>query len=225
MMVTQVVSTTFPRSSALRPEISQWCHSRGKRAFDICIGLPILALTLPLFVLIAASVKLTSRGPALFKQKRVGCGGTEFELLKFRTMTQAAEHHGPRLTCSGDTRVTRIGRVLRRWKLDELPQLWNLLRGDMSLVGPRPDMAEFLSGLQGEEQHVLLLTPGITGWATLHFRNEEELLALVPHAHLRDVYVHEVLPQKIKLDMTYAATATFSSDCGILLKTAIAIFR
>jgi lipopolysaccharide/colanic/teichoic acid biosynthesis glycosyltransferase len=224
-MVTQAVSATFPRSPALKPEISQWCHSRGKRALDICVGLPILAITLPLFLLIAICVKLNSRGPAVFRQKRVGRGGKEFQLLKFRTMTQAAEHQGPRLTCSGDARVTNVGRFLRKWKLDELPQLWNLLRGDMSLVGPRPDMAEFLSGLQGSEQHVLLLTPGITGWATLHFRNEEELLASIPQARLREVYVSAVLPQKIRLDLDYAANATLSSDCGIVLRTAFAIFK
>jgi len=185
----------------------------------------MLVLALPLFVLIAVFVKLTSRGPALFRQRRVGQGGREFQLMKFRTMVQSGEHNGPRLTRSGDSRVTGLGRVLRKWKLDELPQLFNLLHGDMSLVGPRPDMAEFLGSLKGSARHVLLLKPGITGSATLQFRNEEELLALVPEEQLREVYVQEVLPQKVKLDLDYASTATFLTDLLMLLKTAVAIFR
>jgi lipopolysaccharide/colanic/teichoic acid biosynthesis glycosyltransferase len=114
--------------------------------------------------------------------------------------------------------------MLRKWKLDELPQLINLLRGDMSLVGPRPDLAEFLVELNPTQQRVLSLVPGITGWATLHFRNEEKLLAEVPEERVRQYYLSEILPRKVNLDLDYAAKATFAKDVAVLLQTCIAIF-
>jgi lipopolysaccharide/colanic/teichoic acid biosynthesis glycosyltransferase len=206
-------------------EISYWCHSGGKRTFDLCCGVLVLGAAMPLFVLIAALIMLTSDGPIFFRQNRVGRGGMEFELLKFRTMTHSKCQHGPGLTRAGDARVTRVGRVLRKWKLDELPQLINLLRGDMSLVGPRPDLAEFWSELKPTERRVLSLVPGITGWATLHFRNEEELLAEVPEERVRQYYLGEILPRKVDLDLDYAAKATFLKDLGILFQTCMAIFR
>ncbi len=191
----------------------------------MCSGLLVLGATLPLFALIAALIKLTSDGPILFRQSRVGRGGREFELLKFRTMTYTKHKRGPGLTRAGDTRVTRVGRWLRRWKLDELPQLINVLRADMSLVGPRPDLAEFWDELQPTDQHVLSLVPGITGWATLHFRNEEKLLAEIPEERVRQYYLSEILPRKVDLDLHYAAKATFAKDLLILFQTCMAIFR
>jgi lipopolysaccharide/colanic/teichoic acid biosynthesis glycosyltransferase len=206
-------------------QISWWCHSAEKRTFDVCCGLMVLAAALPLFLLIAVLIKLTSDGPILFRQNRVGKEGREFELLKFRTMTFTNHERGPGLTRAGDVRVTRLGRMLRRWKFDELPQLINLLRGDMSLVGPRPDLAEFWSELKPAELRVLSLVPGITGWATLHFRNEEKLLAEVPEEQVRQYYLNEILPRKVDLDLEYAARATFAKDVAILFQTGTAIFR
>jgi lipopolysaccharide/colanic/teichoic acid biosynthesis glycosyltransferase len=118
-----------------------------------------------------------------------------------------------------------VGRVLRKWKLDELPQLVNVLRGDMSLVGPRPDLAEFWDEVQPADRHVLSLLPGITGWATLHFRNEEKLLAEVPEERVRQYYLGEILPRKADLDLDYAAKATFAKDIVILFQTCTVIFR
>jgi lipopolysaccharide/colanic/teichoic acid biosynthesis glycosyltransferase len=116
-----------------------------------------------------------------------------------------------------------VGRFLRHWKLDELPQLLNVLRGDMSLVGPRPDLPEFWRQLTGEQRRVLQLKPGVTGWATLHFRHEEELLARVPKEQIVNYYLQSVLPQKIALDLEYAQRATFFSDIGILWRTLLAV--
>ncbi len=225
MSESQVIplDSLLPRESSGR--ISYWCHSGGKRTFDVCCGLLVLATTLPLFVLVAALIKLTSDGPIFFRQDRVGRGGKEFELLKFRTMTYSKCQRGPGLTRAGDARVTPVGRALRKWKLDELPQFINLLRGDMSLVGPRPDLAEFWNEVEPPELRVLSLVPGITGSATLHFRNEEQLLAEVPEERVRQYYISEILPRKVDLDLDYAAKATFAKDVAILLQTCIAILR
>jgi lipopolysaccharide/colanic/teichoic acid biosynthesis glycosyltransferase len=206
-------------------EISPWCHSEGKRIFDVCVGLPLLLATTPLLLLIGASIKLTSKGPILFRQNRVGLRGKEFQLFKFRTMSHRNRQSGPGVTRAGDARITRLGQILRGSKLDELPQLFNLLRGDMSLVGPRPDLAEFLRDVQPSAWRMLSLKPGITGWATLHFRKEEQLLAAIPEEQVRHCYVNEILPRKIELDLEYAAKASFLKDCAILFQTALAIFR
>ena len=206
-------------------EISSWCHSEGKRIFDVCVCVPLLIATTPLLLLLGASIKLSSKGPILFRQNRVGLRGKEFQLFKFRTMFHRNRQSGPGITRAGDARITRVGRILRRSKLDELPQLFNLLRGDMSLVGPRPDLAEFLRDLQPSARRMLSLKPGITGWATLHFRKEEQLLAEIPEEQIRHYYVNEILPRKVELDLEYAAKASFGKDCGILFQTARAIFR
>jgi lipopolysaccharide/colanic/teichoic acid biosynthesis glycosyltransferase len=134
------------------------------------------------------------------------------------------KHHesggtGPNVTRKGDQRITRVGRFLRKWKLDELPQVLNVLRGEMSLVGPRPDMPEYIAQLNASQRAIVSLHPGITGWATLHFRDEEQLLATVPADGLRDFYIRFVLPSKVQLDLEYGERATMWSDFVLLLKT------
>jgi lipopolysaccharide/colanic/teichoic acid biosynthesis glycosyltransferase len=141
--------------------------------------------------------------------------------MKFRTMTEG--NSGPSVTRAGDARVTRIGRVLRKWKLDEFPQIINVLRGEMSMVGPRPDVPEYFEGVAEDVKRVLSLRPGVTGWASIHFRHEEDVLAQAPTDRLRDFYVNDVLPQKARMDLEYAARATFCSDCVLLLKTFAAV--
>ena len=205
--------------------LSPWNHSRGKRVFDIFAAGLVLLPCLPLMALIAAAVAMTSRGPVLFRRKRVGENGRAIELLKFRTMVHNLTGAGPGVTRSGDPRITPIGRFLRRCKLDELPQLLNVLRGDMSLVGPRPDLAEFCQALGPEHRMVLTLRPGLTGWATLHFRNEEQLLAAVPKEQLLSYYRETILPQKAQLDLAYAERATFLGDLAILGRTFLTLFR
>ena len=191
---------------------------------DIFVSSVAILGFLPLMAIIAVVVAATSRGPVLFRQDRLGRDGHPFRLLKFRTMSDHKTPGGPLVTQSGDSRVTPAGRWLRRCKLDELPQLLNVLHGDMSLVGPRPDVKEFLRGLSPEHQVLLSLTPGLTGWATLHFRNEESLLAGVDPADLSSFYVSHVLPKKAELDLEYAARATFRSDVRLLARTILAVF-
>ncbi|HYM08466.1 MAG TPA: sugar transferase [Terriglobales bacterium] len=205
--------------------LSPWNHSRGKRMFDFVAAGVVLLPCLPLMALIAAAVAVTSRGPVLFRQRRVGENERAIELLKFRTMLHNLGSAGPGVTRSGDPRITPIGRFLRRCKLDELPQLLNVLRGDMSLVGPRPDLEEFCQALGPEHRLVLTLRPGLTGWATLHFRNEEQLLAAVPKEQLVSYYRETILPQKAQLDMAYAERATFLGDLAILGGTFLTLFR
>ena len=163
---------------ALR-NVSPWSVSSGKRLFDLVCAVPLLIALAPLMILIAGAVKVSSRGPILFRQTRIGIGGVCFQIVKFRSMAENSDT-GSRLTQGTDRRITGLGRVLRRCKLDELPQLWNVIRGDMSLVGPRPDLPEYFKNLATEHEQVLRLRPGITSPASLRFRDEEDLLARVP---------------------------------------------
>jgi lipopolysaccharide/colanic/teichoic acid biosynthesis glycosyltransferase len=205
--------------------MSSWCHSRGKRAFDLLCTIPVFVILFPVMVCVAAAVKLTSEGPVFFRQERVGKEGREFQLLKFRTMFHRRPECGPCLTQAGDPRVTSVGRLLRKWKLDELPQFINVIKGDMSLIGPRPDLPQYLESLAPNQRSILQLFPGLTGVATLLLRHEEELLSMVPPGELEHYYACVLLPEKIRLDMEYASQATFLSDIRILLLTLIFIFR
>lgn len=209
----------------VRPSrVSNWSLSRRKRWMDVAVALLGLLLLSPLMCVIALSIKLTSGNPILFRQWRVGRSGRKFCLLKFRTMKVRAAADGPGLTRSGDARITSIGRYLRNWKLDELPQLFNVLSGEMALVGPRPDLEEFWSEATAADRAVLALTPGLTGAASLTFRDEERLLAQVPQERLTKYYLEEVLPDKARLDSEYAGQATFRSDCGVLVQTLLVPF-
>lgn len=207
-------------------QFSPWCLSQGKRCFDCAIALAALVVSAPLFLLIAAILKTSEhREPVIFRHRRVGLGGLEFDVLKFRSMRSARNGSESNLTSASDCRVTRVGRVLRRFKLDELPQFVNVLFGEMSLVGPRPDSREFIYELPPDLREVLMLRPGLTGAASLLFRNEEALFAQVAPGMLNAHYVGEVLPQKVRLDLAYANHATFWSDLQILFRTALAVSR
>lgn len=205
-------------------QISPWCISRYKRLFDLVSGCLLLILASPAMLVTALLVRVSSRGPILFRQLRVGQSGKNFFLLKFRTMVHRRQEPGLALTQRGDPRVTSVGRFLRKFKLDELPQLLNVVVGDMSLVGPRPDVPEYYRLVSRGQQQVLLLTPGVTGAATLQFRDEEGVLARVPQARLLSFYTGTLLPKKIEMDLEYARQATFLTDLGLLFRTLIAIF-
>jgi lipopolysaccharide/colanic/teichoic acid biosynthesis glycosyltransferase len=204
--------------------VSNWNQSLGKRSLDVTGSCIVLTLAAPLMLLVAVAVKVSSPGTVFFHQKRVGRGGAEFEILKFRTMYQNPADGGPGLTRKGDNRVTPVGRWLRKWKIDELPQFLNVLYGKMSLIGPRPDLPEFYAELSPLHREVLCLKPGITGWATLHFRDEESVLAEVSPEELLNFYVNKLLPQKVDLDLAYAREATLLGDIRILARTLAAIF-
>jgi lipopolysaccharide/colanic/teichoic acid biosynthesis glycosyltransferase len=200
--------------------LSPWSVSSAKRLFDVVCGVPLLLAFMPLMAVIAAAVKLSSPGPVLFRQTRIGKDGACFEILKFRSMADKSDA-GPRLTQRTDQRITKLGRLLRSCKLDELPQLWNVLRGDMSLVGPRPDLPEYCRNLETEQEQVLRLRPGVTSPASLRFSHEEDLLATVSAEELTSYYSTVVLPEKIRLDLEYAQRATLRSDLGVLIRTSL----
>lgn len=205
---------------AIIVQFSTWCHSRGKRALDLFIASVLVVLLLPISAVVALLVRLSSRGPVLFRQLRAGYG-TEFELLKFRTMLCGAT--GPGITQADDVRITSVGRWLRAWKLDELPQLWNVVRGDMSLVGPRPDLTEYWWRVSADRRRALGLMPGITGPATLKFQREEEYLKNIPPQQLTDFYCEHLLPRKIDLELQYATRAGLRTDIKIIAHTALAL--
>ena len=190
-----------------------------KRPFDIlasAIGLIILS---PVLLGIALVVRLTSPGPALYRAQRVGRFGKEFTLYKFRSMVVGAERYGPGITAAGDIRITRVGRFLRRTKLDELPQLMNVLRGDMSLVGPRPEDPRYVALYTPEQRRILEQRPGITSAASLTYRNEERMLS---GDDWERVYVEQVIPAKLTIDLEYAQRATLWRDIGLILRTVLA---
>jgi lipopolysaccharide/colanic/teichoic acid biosynthesis glycosyltransferase len=204
---------------------SSWPDSRAKRLIDFIGAVVLLVPALPLMAIVAVVVRLTSPGPVFFRQIRCGKGGYSFHLLKFRSMRHEQNHSGPGLTSSNDTRVTPVGRVIRRWKLDELPQLLNVISGEMSLVGPRPDLPEYLDALPAAQRQVLHLKPGITSIATIRFRNEAEVLSTVPAESLIDYYIANVLPRKANMEMDYASQASLVTDLAVLLRTVGAIFQ
>lgn len=194
--------------------------SPAKRAFDVVASAVGLAVLSPLLVGIAVAVRRDG-GPALFRQERVGRHGVPFRLLKFRSMVVDAEKLGAQVTVGGDPRVTAVGRWLRKTKLDELPQLINVLRGEMSLVGPRPEVPRYVALYTPEQRRVLDVPPGITDPASIRFRDEEGELAAAedPHAY----YVHVLMPEKLRLNLAYVDEATLLSDLRIIGRTLQAI--
>jgi lipopolysaccharide/colanic/teichoic acid biosynthesis glycosyltransferase len=194
----------------------------GKRAFDICGAFFGLTLFSPLLLAVAACVKMTSPGPALFRQARVGRHGKIFWILKFRTMHAGSERAGPEITVAGDRRITSIGRILRKTKFDELPQLLNILRGEMSFVGPRPEVPKYVQLYTPEQKQVLELMPGITDKASLAFRDEETLLA--SSAEPEVFYINVCIPKKIELNMDYSRHATVISDFALIIRTVLSVW-
>ena len=187
-----------------------------KRLFDFAAALAGLVVLSPLMLVLAVLVRATSPGPALFIQERVGRQGRIFRCAKFRTMGAGGQAQGT-VTTAADARVTPLGRWLRRWKLDELPQLWNVLAGRMSFVGPRPDVPGYADRLQGDDRRILELRPGITGPATLLFRDEERLLALAKNPQVFNDAV--VYPEKVRLNREYLEAGNFWRDLGYVFAT------
>jgi lipopolysaccharide/colanic/teichoic acid biosynthesis glycosyltransferase len=187
-----------------------------RELFDRGVCLLALLVLSPFLLMIAVAVIIETGTPILFKQIRVGRNGAPFYLLKFRTMR--AGKSGPSITVRGDSRVTKTGRVLRKFKLDELPQLWNVVRGEMSLVGPRPEVPEFVDMKNPVWRSVLRVRPGITDPASILYRNEEELLA--KSSNPIEFYERSLLPTKLTLNLAYLEKQSFWGDIGIILQTA-----
>jgi lipopolysaccharide/colanic/teichoic acid biosynthesis glycosyltransferase len=203
--------------------MSPWTQSKRKRVFDFIASFTGLLLLWPLFLIVAIFIKIDDRGPVFFRQVRVGKNGKPFRIWKFRTMVTDAERMGKPLTVGGDPRITRVGYWLRRTKLDELPQLLNVLLGEMSLVGPRPEVPPYVSFYTGEELKVLELKPGITDPASIHYRHENELLAQAPNPE--QVYLERIMPEKIRMNLEYACRASFWTDLCIIVKTMSALLK
>ena len=191
-----------------------------KRAFDVSCAAVGLVLSSPFVLAAAIAIQLDSPGPALYKGERVGRDGRPFRMLKLRSMV--SDGGGPSVTVAADPRVTRVGRFLRRSKLDELPQLVNVLRGEMSLVGPRPEHADYVKLYTPEQKRVLSMRPGITGPAVLAFVDEEAMLS---GAHAETIYEREVMPRKLALDLDYVDHHSFGGDLRILGRTAALVVK
>lgn len=187
-----------------------------KMVFDRTTALVGILILWPLMLAVCVLIAIRMPGgPVLFRQKRVGQGGRLFTMVKFRTMT--TDYGGSTVSVAGDARITPLGATLRRWKLDELPELWNVLKGDMSFVGPRPDVPGYADRLEGEARRVLELKPGITGPATLKYRNEEELLALQPDPEAYNDNV--IFPDKVRINLEYLRTRSLLGDICIIFQT------
>ena len=176
----------------------------------------------PLFLLVGLTIKFDSPGPVFYRAQRVGKDGERFRLHKFRSMVSGADRQGPAITAKGDNRITNVGRKLRRSKIDELPQLINVLKGDMSLVGPRPEVPEYAELVPPAQRQILLsVRPGITSAASLAYRHEEQLLA---GDDWEATYRNEVLPAKLDIDLEYLSQRTLRSDVELILRTIMAMF-
>lgn len=193
-----------------------------RRTIDALLALIGLVVLSPLHVVLSIAIKLDSPGPVFYQARRVGRGGQEFLLYKFRSMVADADRLGPGITVMGDQRVTRIGRLLRRSKLDELPQLINVLKGDMSLVGPRPEDPRYVALYTPEQRAVLRVRPGITSAASLAYRHEEQLLS---GGDWEAVYRTEVMPAKLAIDLDYLSRRTLGSDLGLVFQTILSMFH
>lgn len=190
----------------------------AKRALDALASAIGLLLLLPLFVVVALWVRLDSPGPAFFRQVRVGRYGRHFRIHKFRTMRHSPLPEGREITVSGDPRVTRAGRILRRHKLDELPQLIDVLLGDMSLVGPRPEVPDYVRHYSASDRALVLsVRPGITDCASLKFRDESTLLATADDPHR--FYIEEIMPLKLKYYREYVTSRSLIGDIRIVIQT------
>lgn len=197
----------------------------AKRVVDVVLASSGILLLSPVIVAVCLLIKIDSRGPVLFKQTRVGLRRTRFEILKFRKMHADLPAQGSMLTKRGDARMTRVGRLLERTKLDELPQLVNVLRGDMSVVGPRPEVPEFVELYPQRWDEVLSMKPGIFGASQNHFRNEAELYPALEE-DIEPFYVREILPVMLDLDTEYVRHAGLLRDMSILLRgVGVVVFK
>lgn len=196
-------------------------YDPAKRLFDLILALILLVVVSPVLAIVAWLIKREDGGPILYGGSRIGQHEKPFKILKFRTMVLNADQLGPGITTGDDRRITRIGRFLRHYKLDEVPQLVNVVKGEMSLVGPRPEAPDYVALYTPEQRQVLTVKPGITGLAAIEYRHEARLLQA---ATLADVYEREIMPAKLKLDLEYIHHRSFIYDLQLLVRTGLAIF-
>lgn len=211
----------FMRTEAVRPYYDILSNKKGtlaaKRAFDLVMAVLLLILLFPVMLIIAIAVKLDSKGEIFFRQERVTQYGKIFKIYKFRTMVKDADKMGSQVTTQNDARVTRTGRFLRKYRLDETAQLLNVLSGDMSFVGTRPEVPKYVEKYTDEMYATLLLPAGITSEASIMYKDEERLLAEAESAD--DVYIENILPQKMGYNLICLKNIDFIADCGVMLRT------
>jgi lipopolysaccharide/colanic/teichoic acid biosynthesis glycosyltransferase len=188
-----------------------------KRLFDVCGSLVGLVLLLPVFIAVAALIKMDSRGPVFFRQERIGKGFEPFFIYKFRTMVHNQTNNGRLITVGDDPRITRVGRFLRRTKIDELPQLINVLKGDMTFVGPRPEVRRFVELFRPDYEEILQCRPGVTDIASLKYQDEANLIGQFENPE--EAYVKTILPDKIRLAKEYTRRSSLMFDLAVILRT------
>ena len=194
-----------------------------KRAFDFVVSFLVILIALPLWLAVAMVIKLDSPGPVFHRATRIGKDGKPFTLYKFRTMVADAPQRGPGITQQADPRITCVGRFLRSLKIDEMPQLINVLKGEMSIVGPRPEDPRYVAHYTPEQRRVLSVRPGMASPAFNKYRHEEELLAAAGD-DLERVYLTQILPDKLRLDLDYIEQQSFPYDLAILARAALSLF-
>ena len=213
------------------PEVRPWLECLGrqrgrlvrKRLFDIGASLMILLIASPFLLLLALAIKLDSPGPVFYRQVRVGRYGKDFRIFKFRTMVQDADKKGLSLTTGHDPRITRVGRFIRKIRLDEFSQLLNVLKGEMSLVGPRPEVRRYVEAYAPEYWATLLVRPGITAPSSIAFRNEDEILGA--GGDPEEIYIQQILPEKCRLNLEYLKNISVCRDIAVMFQTAAAVLK
>ena len=193
-----------------------------KRLFDIVVSLLVLILLSPFFLILAIAIKIDSRGPVFYRQVRVGRYNRDFKIFKFRTMVQNADQIGLALTVDKDPRITRVGRLIRKCRLDEFSQLINVLNGTMSLVGPRPEVRKYVDAYSQEGMATLLVRPGVTAPSSIAFKDEDELLK--QGGDPERIYIEQILPPKIEMNLEYIRKIGFWKDIKIIFQTVAAVF-
>ncbi|MDU7337790.1 MAG: sugar transferase [Clostridium sp.] len=194
-----------------------------KRVFDIVVAALILLVLSPFFLLLAVAIKIDSKGPVFFRQVRVGLNGQDFRIYKFRSMVQDADKKGLALTTEGDSRITRVGKLIRKCRLDEFSQVLNVLDGTMSLVGPRPEVRKYVDAYKPEYLATLLVRPGVTATASIHFKDEDELLN--SGGDPEEIYINDILPEKMRYNLEYLNRISVWQDFKIMLQTVVAVFK
>ena len=197
----------------------------GKRVFDMVFSALGLMVLSPVFALISVAIKIDSVGPVFYRGLRIGLDGKPFKIFKFRSMVQQAENMGTITASEHDIRITRIGHMLRRYKLDELPQLLNVLIGDMSLVGPRPEVSKWVQMFSQEEKAILSIKPGITDWSSIRFRNQGEIIEASGYTDADEAFEKIIRPEKIRLQLCYVHNNNLWIDAKIIFDTICAIVR
>ena len=219
------------QTEQVRPYYEAWAAKRGqlflKRAFDILVSAILLLLLSPILLFFAIWIKLDSPGPVFYRQERVTTYGRIFRIFKFRTMKVDADKMGSLVTLKNDDRITRVGHVIRRYRLDELPQLLNILTGDMSLVGTRPEVAKYVAAYTPEMKATLLLPAGVTSTASILFKDEEELIAkfILEGMEVDDIYITKVLPEKMHYNLSYLKNYSFLGDLKLMVRTVLKVFK